>query len=468
MSINTYDSVHGTLNKLSGTTDENRFSSRNLLKDTVGWTGKNLLKRPYHDTTHVGALPGMTVTRNGLTYTVNEDGSVTVNGTATAGTYFIFNRKQDWEDFGFYGERVKLKVSPVQDTVYMQLYNTDQSRGVAITDATSGEIEFVFPSELSQNTSWNVSIDFAAGAVVDNVTFYPMLVRAGETDGTYEEYRPNVDKHLEDQKILGSKNLLECNMRTKTLSGFTATRVEETNGAVTYVMSGADTGSTGAQFQLCNEDALLAFMKKHVGEKFILTGCPEGGDSTNGYFLGMYFNFDGTTVSFLDTGNGVEVTIPNPVTKARIGLTLRHNATFDNTVFRPMLRLASDLDDTFVPHAQTNIELTERTEYREYPATEFEDLTKTFARKFGHAVTLEFENEDVSAIKLAYLPTELRPSRAMSICANYRKANVYYHGIVTIHTDGHFELFYCPTYGGDRVTATDDLQILSAFTYIAK
>lgn len=357
MSVNIYDSENETLLQLAGTTDQNRITSRDLLRDTVGWTGKNLLKRPYHDTVNVEAVPGSSVSRNGITFTVNKDGSVTANGTATAGTYFIFNRKQDWDGFNLYGERLKLKVYPVQDTVYAQLYNTDAGQTVVRTDAVSGNVEFTFP-DLSQNTSWNISIDFMSGAVVDNVTFYSMLCRADEVNENYEEFHPSVEKRLGEQNILGAKNFLNCIMPTTEQSGVTATKGVTANGAVTYTMSGADTGSSGTQFRLVEEDALLEVMKKHTGEKFILSGCPAGGDSTNGYFLAMYFNFDTSVVSFIDTGNGVEVMVPQVVTKARIGLTIRHNATFDNTVFKPMLRLASDPDDTFVPYAKTNRELT--------------------------------------------------------------------------------------------------------------
>ena len=45
-------------------------------------SGKNLLSYPYYETTK---------TLNGVTFTDNGDGSITVNGTATANVYFSLN-----------------------------------------------------------------------------------------------------------------------------------------------------------------------------------------------------------------------------------------------------------------------------------------------------------------------------------------------------------------------------------------
>ena len=49
---------------------------------TVGYLQKNLIPYPFDTTSK---------TVNGLTFTVHDDGTVTVNGTATATTYFYLH-----------------------------------------------------------------------------------------------------------------------------------------------------------------------------------------------------------------------------------------------------------------------------------------------------------------------------------------------------------------------------------------
>ena len=63
-----------------------RGAAERVLRDCTiyGNCGKNLIPYPYGQTTEV---------RNGVTFTDNGDGTITVNGTATSNTYFIFNDK---------------------------------------------------------------------------------------------------------------------------------------------------------------------------------------------------------------------------------------------------------------------------------------------------------------------------------------------------------------------------------------
>lgn len=155
----------------------------------------------------------------------------------------------------------------------------------------------------------------------------------------------------------GAVNVCNCTMGTTTLNLVTATKGTTDNGGVKYTITRDDTQTQTAQFLLCNETELLAFFQKHTGEKFRLSGCPSGGDYPNGYSLAIFFNFDGTTVSYADLGEGVEITVPSVVTTARVAITIRTSATLNNTVFTPMIAPASYTGD-YVPYAMTNRELT--------------------------------------------------------------------------------------------------------------
>ena len=167
---------------------------------------KNLLKVPYHHNTGVEFPVGGNVTNAGITYTHNADHSIKANGTATGGSYCIFNRKQDWSEFDLYGKEVTLSVSPVSNSVFLQLYDTDNSRTVCRTDSSTGEVTFTFPTELKNNTSWNISINFPTGAEPNNTTYYSMLRLASDTDSTYQPYAMT-NKELTDTSLFKYKTV---------------------------------------------------------------------------------------------------------------------------------------------------------------------------------------------------------------------------------------------------------------------
>jgi hypothetical protein len=94
---------------------------------------------------------------------------------------------------------------------------------------------------------------------------------------------------------------------------------------------------------------------------YILSGCPSGGSRTK-YVLDFFAqNQDGTNVvAGADYGNGYTINVPNQdyygiYAVARV----ISGQTVSNLTFKPMLRLASDTDNTYQPYAKTNKELTE-------------------------------------------------------------------------------------------------------------
>ena len=123
-------------------------------------------------------------TVNGVTFTVNDDGSVTCNGTATdiarmnvSAEPSIFNDViltgcpvgGDWVTFQF---DILQATSP-----YSVLYR-DVGSGVRVD---TGNIEVYF------------RIRIASGYTCDNLTFYPMIRKADIEDDTYEPYIENTD-----------------------------------------------------------------------------------------------------------------------------------------------------------------------------------------------------------------------------------------------------------------------------------
>lgn len=123
-------------------------------------------------------------TINGVTFTVNADGSVTCNGTASGVIYFKFNSRFTLP----VGEFV-LTGCPTggdENTTYkILIYVNDVWR---INDKGSGA-NFT----LTETAKVSVHIAIYSGYTCNNLTFYPMIRLATIEDDTYEPYIENTD-----------------------------------------------------------------------------------------------------------------------------------------------------------------------------------------------------------------------------------------------------------------------------------
>lgn len=132
-----------------------------------------------------------------------------------------------------------------------------------------------------------------------------------------------------------SKNLLPNNASTTTTNGVTFT--VNADGSI----STSGTASSGIQFT-------IGYLTLKSGIQYAFSGCPSGGD------LGSYFiNFSGVVN---DTGNGATATPASDVTTNAV-INIVSGTNMNGKTFRPMIRLASIEDDSYVPYAKTNAEL---------------------------------------------------------------------------------------------------------------
>ena len=130
--------------------------------------GKNLLKNT-----------GATQSVNGITFTANEDGSVTVSGTAAAQAGFLVSDKR------------------LANGVYILSGCSGPVKVFATLRKEGGEIEYfnsAFDMEVMFTVddsvlSMNVAIQVAAGVTVNNETVHPMIRHASISDSTYEPYK---------------------------------------------------------------------------------------------------------------------------------------------------------------------------------------------------------------------------------------------------------------------------------------
>lgn len=166
--------------------------------------------------------------------------------------------------------------------------------------------------------------------------------------------------------IMGAKNLLTFPYYEKTITRSGVTFTVNDDGTVT-----ADgTATENCVFIIANyrnydgnETALNKIVESSSG-KFRLTGCPSGG-STDTYYLQIGGGAEGHITWWgggSDTGNGRTFDANIDGNKFYIyicRIVIVSGCVCDNLVFKPMLRDANDVDETFRPYAMTNKELTD-------------------------------------------------------------------------------------------------------------
>jgi hypothetical protein len=119
-------------------------------------------------------------TQSGVTFTVNDNGSITVNGTATSAI-----GQNEGINKIFYGviPKGEYLISCKKDkTTFVKAYYALNGSSTAIS------VEQDSVLSLDNDSTLDMWIYVANTAVLDNVTFYPMLRLASITDGTYEPY----------------------------------------------------------------------------------------------------------------------------------------------------------------------------------------------------------------------------------------------------------------------------------------
>lgn len=179
-----------------------------------------------------------TQTVNGVTFTVNADGSIVANGTATEDTYFFVNSSLylDADTYILNG-----CYNGGQGTTYY-LYVYVPSENVRHICYGNEDIAFT----LKANCEIQVIIKIATGVSMNNATFYPMIRKATNTDPTFAPYsniRPIVP-WTELSATRTGKNLLDFpDVSDKTLNGVTWNC---SGGAVTVRGTASDDSYTSA------------------------------------------------------------------------------------------------------------------------------------------------------------------------------------------------------------------------------
>ena len=291
-------------------------------RTTLGTQCKNLLKNN-----------AVTKTVSGVTFTINDDKSITVNGTATAQISFVINNK-----VGLGIGNYILTGCPSGgswNTFYLTAYAS--SAWLTAPDFGSG-------CKIENKTVTQVVITIASGYTANNLKFYPMLRDADITDGTYEPYKENIDERLINNTFdiaisritIGyqCKNLLKNNAVTQTINGVTFT--VNSDGSVT--VNGTNTSSsTGANLEICG------FKNYGTGK---LTASLNSTDSN------LYMSvFDKSWIG-IGFVCDEEITWDNGNKERLVRLVVKPEATINNVTVYPMIRYTNITDDTYKPYKE--------------------------------------------------------------------------------------------------------------------
>lgn len=326
-----------------------------LLKDTVGWSGKNLFE---------SKKIGESATIDGVTFNVNSDGSVTINGTSS----------------GEYGSDFALLV-PSQ---YGSLKNIIKEPGRYIVSfAPSASIAAFFGNELSGTwdpdaTEWlnqdkpsyefsvtNESLNNSIGAAfyiraLYNVTYsnakvYPMIRRADIIDGTYEPYHaPVVDTIqqgvLKDvigwsgKNLIGYPSVWHNGSATITEGGVTLTK--NSDGSVTINGTGDEDYA-----HLLNNEWHTKYNGMDIrGQRLALNGILDTTVSTDIKFL-MYDSNNNAICDILINSHAEKTgVVPLEFDNYAYYIYTYNGVTYNNVTVYPMIRRADVLDPTYEPY----------------------------------------------------------------------------------------------------------------------
>lgn len=150
-----------------------------LNRTTLGTQCKNLLKNT-----------AVTKTVNGVTFTVNDDSTITANGTATSRIIFLVGTAyiSQTGNYTYTGT----PSGGASATYSMNYRNSNVYKDVDTGNGTTAQFE--------GGKTYEAVIDIRSGVTISNLTFKPMLRYADITDSTYKPYSDNVDTRLTKNK----------------------------------------------------------------------------------------------------------------------------------------------------------------------------------------------------------------------------------------------------------------------------
>nr|DAZ84233.1 MAG TPA: hypothetical protein [Caudoviricetes sp.] len=351
--------------------------------------GRNLIPYPLTDRT-----------TNGITYTVQSDGSVLANGTASAENNAYYNFVYKTLKLG--DTSYTLNCEGLPKSVYVYVYDETISKAVANVSDTPVTKTFVGDS----THTYSLSINVGKGTSVSDLAIKPIL-EMGTIAHAYEPIsESNVNLKAEIDKISTSqgRNLISYpyyNGTSFESNGVTYT-VNEVDGTITV----NGTATKESDFRLVSPYDTSDRKTLELGQTYTLS---DGVNQSNsiGYQAPVYFQFVRIDTTKNDFNYGISTNYGNMTWTASeanllqygIRIVVRSGVTVDNVVLKPMLEIGS-IAHNYESTTESNVSLKKSIETKAaINDTSTTSTTETWsAKKINEKTARNFDNRIILSV----------------------------------------------------------------------
>lgn len=296
---------------------------------------------------------------NGITYTVQSDGSVLANGTASAENNAYYNFAYKTLKLGDTSYTLSCEVLP--KSVYVYVY--DETIGKAVANVSDTPVAKTFVGDSTH--TYSLSINVGKGTPVSDLAIKPIL-EMGTIAHAYEpisESNVNLKDAIDKISTSQGRNLIHYpyyNGTSYELNGITYT-VNEADGTITV----NGTATKESDFRLINPYEPSGRKTLELGQTYTLS------DSVNqpngiGYQAPIYFQFVRVDTTKNDFNYGISTNYGNMTWTASdanllqygIRIVVRSGVTVDNVVMKPMLEVGA-IAHSYEPTTESNVNLKE-------------------------------------------------------------------------------------------------------------
>lgn len=298
---------------------------------------------------------------NGITYTVQSDGSVLANGTASAENNAYYNFVYKTLKLG--DTSYTLSCEGLPKSVYVYVY--DETIGKAVANVSDTPVAKTFVGDSTH--TYSLSINVGKGTPVFNLAIKPIL-EMGTIAHAYEpisesnvNLKDAIDKVSTSQGSSQGRNLISYpyyNGTSYESNGVTYT-VNEVDGTIT--VDGKATKES--DFRLISPYDTSDRKILELGQTYTLSDGVNQ-PNTSGYQAPVYFQFVRIDTTKNDFNYGISTNYGNMTWTASdanllqygIRIVVRSGVTVDNVVLKPMLEIGA-IAHSYEPTTESNISL---------------------------------------------------------------------------------------------------------------
>ena len=314
------------------------------------YQGRNLI--PYPLTNRI---------TNGITYTVQSDGSVLANGTASAENNAYYNFAYKTLKLGDISYTLSCEGLP--KSVYVYVY--DETIGKAVANVSDTPVAKTFVGDSTH--TYSLSINVGKGTPVSDLAIKPIL-EMGTIAHAYEpisesnvNLKDAIDKISTSQGGSQGRNLISYpyyNGTSYESNGVTYT-VNEVDGTIT--VDGKATKES--DFRLISPYDTSDRKILELGQTYTLSDGVNQ-PNTSGYQAPVYFQFVRIDTTKNDFNYGISTNYGNMTWTASdanllqygIRIVVRSGVTVDNVVLKPMLEIGA-IAHSYEPTTESNVSL---------------------------------------------------------------------------------------------------------------